>query len=236
MHVLYSPGDEESWGGGVAVERTERALAWLDRLFGPFGWPQLTNLHRIEGGGTEFPMMVMNGRPDQGLIVHEVGHNYVMGLLANNEWRDGWLDEGFTTFQSTWFWEVMGRPTTYYRNEANLLLLDLEGESEPPSRPAESYRDFASYNVAINTRGELFFHQLRHIVGDATMLRILRTFYERWRYRHVDELAFRETAEEVSGRDLSALFAQWLHTTELYDYAVGKVETRRAEGRASRPG
>ena len=230
IHVLYTPGDEASWGNGVAVERTRTALAWLDRLFGPFGWPQLTNLHRIEGGGTEFPMMVMNGSADQGLIVHEVGHNYVMGLLANNEWREGWLDEGFTTFQSTWFWEVMGRPTTYYRNEANVLLLDLEGESEPSSGPAEQYRDFTSYNLAINTRGELFFHQLRHIVGDATMHRILRTFYQRWRYRHVDELAFRETAEEVANRDLSAFFAQWLHTTELYDYAVGGVETRRAEG------
>jgi hypothetical protein len=230
IHVLYSPGDEASWGNGVAVERTERALAWLDRLFGPFGWPQLTNLHRIEGGGTEFPMVVMTGSADQGLIVHEVGHNYVMGLLANNEWREGWLDEGFTTFQSTWFWEAMGRPTTYYRNEANLLLLDLDGLSEPPSRPAERFRDFASYNVAIGTRGELFFHQLRHIVGDQVMHRILRTFYQRWRYRHVDELAFRETAEEVSGRDLSDLFAQWLHTTELYDYAVGAVRTARAPG------
>ncbi len=49
VHVLYAPGDEATWGGGVAVERTERALAWLDRLYGPFGWPQLTNLHRHRG-------------------------------------------------------------------------------------------------------------------------------------------------------------------------------------------
>jgi len=96
VHVLYQPGDDSTWGGGIAVKRTETALAWLDQLFGPFGWPQLTNVHRIEGGGTEFPMMVHNGSADQGLIVHEVGHNYVMGLLANNEWREGWLDEGFT--------------------------------------------------------------------------------------------------------------------------------------------
>jgi hypothetical protein len=64
-------------------------------------------------------------------------------------------------------------------------------------------------------------------VGDETMRRILRSFYERWKYRHVDEAAFRSVAEEVSGRDLSTFFAQWLHTTELYDYAVGKVRSRR---------
>ena len=63
------------------------------------------------------------------------------------------------------------------------------------------------------------------------MHRILQTFYERWKYRHVDEAAFRAVAEEVSGRDLSALFAQWLHTTELYDYAVGRVKrSARGEG------
>jgi hypothetical protein len=229
LHVLYQPGDETTWGNGIAIERTTRALAWLDQLFGPFGWPQFTNLHRIEGGGTEFPMVIMTGGADQGLILHEAGHNYVQGLLANNEWREGWLDEGFTTFQSTWYWELHGRPSTYPRNEANVLLLDLDGESEPPSRPAEDYRDFTSYNVAINTRGELFFHQLRYVVGDETMVRILRTYYERWKYKHVDEEALRRTAEEVSGRDLSALFAQWLHTTDLYDYAAGKVRTRQED-------
>ena len=109
VHVLYQPGDETTWGGGVAVERTQTALAWLDQLYGPFGWPQLTNVHRIEGGGTEFPMMIHDGSADQGLIVHEAGHNYTMGLLANNEWREGWLDEGFTSFQTSWFWETMGR-------------------------------------------------------------------------------------------------------------------------------
>ncbi len=229
MHVLYQPGDEATWGNGIAIERTGRALAWLDQLFGPFGWPQFTNLHRIEGGGTEFPMVIMTGGADQGLILHETGHNYVQGLLANNEWREGWLDEGFTTFQSTWYWELNGRPSTYPRNEANVLLLDLDGESEPSSQPAEDYRDFNSYNVAINTRGELFFHQLRYVVGDETMVRILRTYYERWKYKHVDEEALRLTAEEVSGRDLSALFAQWLHTTDLYDYAAGKVKTRQED-------
>ena len=91
----------------------------------------------------------------------------------------------------------------------------------------EAYRDFTSYNIAIYSRGELFFHQLRYIVGDETMHRILRTFYERWKFHHVDEAAFRAVAEEVSDQDLSALFAQWLHGTDLYDYAVGRVKTRR---------
>ena len=227
VHVLYQPGDEATWGNGIAVERTATALAWLDKLFGKFAWPQLTNVHRIEGGGTEFPMMVMDGSADLGLIVHEVGHNYTMGILANNEWREGWLDEGFTSFQTTWFWETTGKPGGFEQNEASILELDLDGYSEPTSLLSEAYRDFSSYNTSIYSRGQLFFHQLRYLVGDATMHRILRTFYDRWKLKHVDEGAFRAVAEEVSRRDLSTLFGQGLHATEFYDYAIGRVKRRR---------
>jgi hypothetical protein len=227
IHVLYQPGDESDWGGGIAVERTQVALNWLDQLYGTFAWPQITNLHRIEGGGTEFPMMIMNGSADQGLIVHELGHNYTMGILANNEWREGWLDEGFTSFQTTWFWDIQGKPDEYRALEADMLNLDLDRYSEPASMIGEDYRDFVSYNISIYSRGELFFDQLRELVGPLTMHRILRTFYDRWKLKHVNEAAFRAVAEEVSGKDLSTFFAQGLHTTELYDYAVGRVKVTK---------
>lgn len=231
VHVLYQPGDETTWGDGVAVKRTEIALAWLDQLFGKFAWPQITNVHRIEGGGTEFPMMIHDGSASQGLIVHELGHNYTMGILANNEWREGWLDEGFTSFQSSWFAEAAGQGDPYPGTENFILQLDLDGYSEPASLVSHDYRDFNSYNTSIYTRGELFFHQLRYIVGDETMRRILRTFYERWRLKHVDEEAFRDVAEEVSGLDLSTFFGEFLHGTPLYDYAIGRVERSRGSNR-----
>jgi hypothetical protein len=228
VHVLYQPGDSATWGHGIAVTRTETALAWLERIYGPFGWPQISNVHRIEGGGTEFPMMIHDGSADQGLIVHELGHNYTMGMLANNEWKEGWLDEGFTSFQTAWFWEVMGRPGMYENTERQVLELDLDGQSEPTSLVSEDYKDFVSYNISIYTRGELFFQQLRHIVGDETMLRILREFYARWQFRHVDESAFRDVAESVSGKDLGTFFGQWLHSVPFYDYSVGRVKPSRA--------
>ncbi len=234
VHVLYQPGDEATWGNGVAVERTVAALAWLDKLFGKFAWPQLTNVHRIEGGATEFPMMIMNGSAEQGLIVHEVGHNYTMGILANNEWREGWLDEGFATFVTTWFWETQGRQGLYEQLEASKLELDIEAYTEPASLVSDTYRDFTSYNLAMYNWGQLFLHQLRYVVGDATMQRILSTFYDRWKLKHVDEAAFRAVAEEVSKRDLSTFFGQGLHATELYDYAIGKVVRKRGSGEAGK--
>jgi len=202
VRVLYQPGDSATWGKGVAVRRTEAALAWLDSLYGEFPWPQLTNVHRIEGGGTEFPMMVMDGSAGLGLIVHEVGHNYTMGVLANNEWREGWLDEGFTSFQTGWFFETRGQGPAYPRVEENTLFWDLDRWSEPVSMVSERYRDFTTYNTMIYSKAQLFYEQLRYVVGDETMRRILRAYYARWKLKHVDEDAFRAVAEEVAGMDL----------------------------------
>lgn len=225
IHVLYRPGDEKTWSR-VAVERTAKALEWLDQAFGPYAWPQITNLHRLDGGGTEFPMVIMDGSASQGLIIHELGHNYVMGILASNEWREAWLDEGFSDFQGALFEESEGRVGFDAGTELYLLRQDLDGESDPTSLPSQAYRDFNAYNTSAYVRGAEFLNRLRYVVGDDTMRRILREYYRRWKLKHVDESAFREVAEDVSGMDLTTFFAQQLHQVVLTDYAVGKVERR----------
>ncbi|HEV8382317.1 MAG TPA: M1 family metallopeptidase [Gemmatimonadales bacterium] len=232
VHVLYLPGDSATWGKGIAVRRTQIALAWLDSLYGKFAWPQITNVHRIEGGGTEFPMMIMDGSAGLGLIIHELGHNYTMGILANNEWREGYLDEGFTSFQTGWFFETVGQGSEYAGLESDILFWDLDRWSEPVSMVSERYRDFNTYNTMIYEKGQLFYEQLRYIVGDDVMRTILRTYYARWRLKHVDEQAFRDVAEEVSHQDLKWFFGQWLHATPLIDYKLTAVKRRRmADGR-----
>ncbi|PYO69300.1 MAG: hypothetical protein DMD69_03205 [Gemmatimonadetes bacterium] len=232
VRVLYLPGDSATWGKGIAVRNTRAALAWLDSLYGKFAWPSLTNVHRIESGGTEFPMMVMDGSAGLGLIVHEVGHNYTMGILANNEWREAFLDEGFTSFQTSWFFETHGGRSQYPAVEADVLLLDLDRWSEPVSLASERFRDFFTYNQMVYDKAQLFYEQLRYVVGDDTMRRILRAYYARWKLKHVDEDCFRGVAEEISGRDLKWLFGQWLHGTPLIDYSLKRVKrTRQADGR-----
>jgi len=223
IHILYRPGDEQSWGGGIATGRTAKALQWLDFFYGKFAWPQITAVHRLDGGGTEFPMMMHNGSASQGLIIHELGHNYTQGILANNEGLEGWLDEGFSDFQGALFDESQGRVGFSPNAEAQMTGRDLDGMTEPASLDARAYRDFNSYNIGVYSRGELFFHQLRYLVGDEALLRIMHTYYDRWKLKHVDEAAFRAVAEEVSGRNLADFFAQGLHDVALADFAVGSV-------------
>jgi len=249
VHVLYRPGDEKEWGSGKVVERTRVALAWLERVYGPYAYPQMTVLHRIDAGGTEFPMMQMNGSASQGLILHEGGHVYSYGILANNEWRAGWLDEGLTSYQTAWAGKAtrqdgarevppppgkdsLGRPVLTPNDSTSLAQtrLVLLGRAQPIGTRADSFSRFAIYNSMIYTRASLMYGALRDVMGDTAFGAFLRDYYARWALRHVDEAAMRASAERAHGRPLGWFFDQWVHRVGLVDYALRDARWRREGG------
>jgi len=253
VHVLYKPGDDTTWGGGRAVARTIQALRWLESIWGPYAYPQFSNVHRIDGGGTEFPMMIMDGSASQGLILHEAGHNFTYGILGNNEWRSGWMDEGLTSYQTSWALKLTPQelatqalppariPEGYRVNaktippsqSANLDMIDLElaGRSQPIGTNAANFRDFGVYNEMIYTRGELMYSHLRDVLGDSIFRAFFHDYYDRWALKHVDEPAMRTSAERRYGHDLGWFFNEWVYQTGALDYALGDVtSTQRADG------
>ncbi|HEX7242480.1 MAG TPA: M1 family metallopeptidase, partial [Longimicrobiaceae bacterium] len=231
IHVLYERGDT-GWGGTVAARRAHGALTWLQGMLGPYLWPQLTVVHRIERGGTEFPMLVMNATPSEGLMVHEVAHQWLHGMLANNEWREGWLDEGLVSFLTYWYWEEKGQTRVWDAPMQQTAELDRAGESEPVATPGAEFRHPGTYGAATGAKAAVVFRMLRDLLGEETFRRVLRTYYERYRLRHVSGEDFRAVAEEVSGRDLGWFFHQWLRTTATLDYRVARASTsRQRDGR-----
>ncbi len=228
IHVLYQPGDT-AWDEGVAVRRTADALAFLDTIFGEYPWPQITNLHRIENGGTEFPMMVMDGSASEGLIMHEVGHNYVHGIFANNEWREGWLDEGFSSFLTNWFFASRGTdPAALWAGNLDAIRqLDRAGLSQPISLPSAEFRDFAMYGAMTYTKPALVFRMLREMVGDDVFRQGLHTYYDRHALEHVREADFRAAIESACVCDLGWFFQQWIHSTSTLDYRIESATTQQ---------
>lgn len=245
VNVLYKPGDDTTWGGGRALDRSIVALKWLESIWGPYAYPQFTNVHRIEPGGTEFPMMIMDGSASQGLILHEGGHVFTYGILGDNEWRSGWLDEGLTDYQTDWAQQLtpqerIGRPPVparlpegyrvnavtippYETGGLALWRNEVTGRSQPIGTPAYEFHEFGIYNLMIYDRAKLMYGQLRDVMGDSAFLAFTHDYYDRWALKHVDERAMRAAAERAYLHSLGWFFDQWVHGTGVMDYSLGAV-------------
>jgi hypothetical protein len=242
VNILYKPADDTTWGGGKVLDRTIAAAKWLESLWGPYAYPQITNVHRLEGGGTEFPMMIMTGSPSLGLILHEFGHVFTYGILGNNEWRSGWMDEGLTDYQTYWAQKLSPQdrdrivapprlPEGYRVNAVTMpnvetdnldeLALDLAHRTQPIGTPAYDFSEFGIYNEMVYTRARLMYGQLRELMGDSTFLAFTHDYYDRWALKHVDERAMRASAERAYGHALGWFFDQWVHGTGVMDYEIG---------------
>jgi hypothetical protein len=221
VRALYRSGGEAAWGAGLVTGWTESAIAWLAEILGRSPWPQTTVVQGLEAPGTGMPMLSLAAAPSRGEILRLLGHTSLAEAIGVDGWSDGWLDGGLTNFQSTLYFQALGEQGAYSRLERTVLDWDLDGLSQPVGLPPDQFRDPVTASAMVNQRGELFFHQMRTAVGgNATMRAILRAWYDRYRLQRADGADFLALAASLSGADLSALSAQWLHGTALYDYAL----------------
>jgi hypothetical protein len=94
-------------------------------------------------------------------------------------------------------------------------------------RRAWEFRSIFSYFVNSYPKSVSVLWQLETELGEDVMARLMRTYFQRWRFRHPDTRDFIEVAEEVSGRELDWFFDQLLFGTGTLDYAVTEAESER---------
>jgi aminopeptidase N len=150
-----------------------------------------------------------------GAVVHETMHMVAHGVLANNEWREGWLDEGLASFLSNWFREARGEDPgrVWGRTEQLVAALEQRGLAEPVGLPAAEFSSFDLYQVMTYFKGALLFRALRDELGEDAFRAGLREYYQRFRFRQVTGHDFRAVMELVSGRDLGPFFQRWLRSS-----------------------
>ena len=82
------------------LAKITRVMADLSRRFGPFPWPSYTvAITPALSGGIEYPMHTMQGPNSIGRTTsHELGHQWFYALVADDQGRDPWLDEGLASY------------------------------------------------------------------------------------------------------------------------------------------
>ena len=187
----------------------------------------------IQGGdgGMEYGMctLITGERPFKSLVgvtAHEIGHTWFQFLLASNESRHPWLDEGFAEYTCTFIEnDLLGKETNDpLRNSYNRYIsLALSGKEQPMSTHADRYMYNRSYSTSAYRKGALLLAQLKYIIGEENFEATLKRYFKDWAFKHPTPNDFIRSAEKTSGLDLEWFLTDWTQTVNTIDYAIKGV-------------
>jgi hypothetical protein len=211
-------------------EYTIKAFQYMNEHYGDYPYDEYIVIQGGDGG-MEYTMGTLitgnrNLRSLVGVTVHELIHAWYEGVLANNEVYDQWIDEGFTVYASAFVMNhifedgvddpMISRYNSYYQ-------VVNAGIEEPMHKHSDHYITNTAYGMASYTKGAIFLHQLGYIIGDDVLQRVLRRFYDEWKFKHPTGHDFMRIAERESGIDLKWYYEYWVTTTKTIDYDIADV-------------
>ncbi|NND52630.1 MAG: M1 family metallopeptidase [Flavobacteriaceae bacterium] len=233
LHFLYKKGlsavYKKHWKRlqPIAVEHFQ----YFNQNLGPYPYKQYSI---IQGGdrGMEYPMCtIVNAERTfgglVGTVVHEIAHNWFQSVIANNEAKHEWMDEGFTDYISDLALdEINGENFDTSIEDAYKSYFELvgSGAEQPQTTHSDRYRFNFSYSAY--SKGAVFLAQLGYIIGEEHLKQTLKTYYKEWAFKHPTPNDFIRVAEKTSGLELDWYLIDWTQTTNTIDYTVYKVDGR----------
>ncbi|MCW5514700.1 M1 family metallopeptidase [Muriicola sp. Z0-33] len=231
LHFFYknNPDILENWKN--LQPKTEQALRFIENNIGAYPYKQYSVIQGGDGG-MEYAMgtLILGEGTFSGLVgvtVHELAHSWFQHILANNELKHGWMDEGFTEFIETLCKNSImdqNKPNPFRSHYAGYYSLARSGKEQPQTTHADRYDVNFTYGQAIYNKGAVFLSQLGYVIGQDKLMETLRKYYNDFKFKHPTPNDLIRTAEKVSGIELDWYLMDWTQTTNTIDYSVSKVE------------
>jgi aminopeptidase N len=220
QHWVYADNREN---GFKDFDPTANVLQFFIQKIGDYPYQKLANVEsKTKYGGMEnatnifYNELAVDGKQNiEGLIAHEIAHQWFGNSVSEKDWPHIWLSEGFATYLSHAYMEHT------YGTDSMLSLLQ-----------ADKYRVFSYYNKApesavVDTKetnlfrflnansyqkGSWVLHMLRQKLGDDIFWKGLRTFYKQYCHANANTEDFKKVMEKVSGQSLDSFFEEWLYS------------------------
>ncbi|HLO39672.1 MAG TPA: M1 family metallopeptidase [Phycisphaerales bacterium] len=210
---------------------TERMIAFFERTFDEkYPWDQYAQVlvHNYASGATEntsatsfadgaiwSPEGLVDHDPD-GLIAHELAHQWFGDLLTCRSWEHIWINEAWATYsEALWFGERDG-PIGYEAEivrEFQSTLSGDKGTSPHDGGMVSKYfttpREVFSRSASPYSKGSSILHMLRKKVGDEAFFKATAMYVDKFRLKETETFEFQAMMEEVSGEALDQFFTQW---------------------------
>lgn len=236
------------------IKAAKYALEYLDAHVGPYPWPYLTVVdppaYGQGAGGMEYTTLITAGtfyllpekiRMPEMVTVHEFGHAYFMGILANNEFEEPWLDEGINSYWENrimdWAYgektSMIGFPFAH-SGDVEFARISWLGSYRPnlfaTFNNSWNFRR-GTYGASVYQKPATMLNTLERMLGQECMDKIFQRYYQRWAFRHPSSRDFIRVANEVAreihgnrfGDNLNWFFDQFLYGTAGVDFAIRQI-------------
>ena len=231
LHFFYKNDPEIIDNWKKLQPHTAQMMEYYNAKIGEYPYKQYSVVQGGDGG-MEYAMLTLitGGRdygPLFGVTAHELAHSWFQHVLATNETKHEWMDEGFTSFISSLATNEILKQNREFPLENSYrgyYSLAASGEEMPQSTNANRYKYNYAYERTAYSKGAVFLGQLSYLVGKEKLFEILRTYYEEWKFKHPLPNDFRRISERLSGLQLQWYLTDWTQTTNKIDYGIVGIE------------
>jgi aminopeptidase N len=148
-----------------------------------------------------------------GLVSHELAHQWFGDLLTCKDWSHIWLNEGFASYFAALFTEH-DRGEDAFRIEMSQELQGYLNSDREYRRPIVEPRYESSddmFDGMTYQKGACVLHMLRCLIGDEAWRKGIRRYVAEHQLEVVETEEFRKAMEAASGKDLKWFFDQWVY-------------------------
>lgn len=230
IHFLFQNDTlGENWRNLKAFAK--KGFEYVNANFGEYPYKQYSVIQGGDGG-MEYPMctLITSEGSFAGLVsvtIHEGIHSWFQGILATNEAKYAWMDEGYCTFAQYKTLDYLYEKNTLNplsRNYMGYIRLAQTDKEEPLTTHADFYKLNGVYGSNAYSKGAVLLMQLGYVIGEEALMRTMKRYFNEWKFKHPTPLDFKRIAEKESGLELDWYFEQFVETTNTIDYAVKSVE------------
>lgn len=213
--------------GSMALQAAKDAIGIFNKLFGKYPYKQFSVAAAdFFVGGMEYPNLVFidhalysEGTKEimEYVIAHEAAHQWWYGIVGNDEVNEPWLDEALTEYSTMLYYEnKYGKETKEQLFKSmieNYYHVYKNTHQDMEDRVYKSIKDFNNsreYQVLVYYKGAMFVRELRNQLGDDLFFKIMRVYFDKYKYKNATTENFLDVCEKISNRDLRDLFKEWL--------------------------
>ena len=230
LHFLYKNDKEiiENWK--KLQPKTAEIMQFFNKNIGEYPYDQYSVVQGGDGGMEYAMSTLITGKRKFGSLVgvtaHEMAHSWFQHVLASNESKHEWMDEGFTTFISTLAMnQIMdeGKDNPFEGTYKGYYSLVDSGLEQPQTTHADRYDTNYAYSIAAYSKGSIFLSQLGYIIGQDKLMQTIKNYYRDFKFKHPVPNDIKREAEKTSGMELDWYLTDWTQTTNTIDYGIKEV-------------